>query len=881
MPIFTAIIAGIAGLSAFIGTLGPVGAFLLKAAVGVGLSLAAQALSGKPKSAKAQPFNINGDIQGGGALPRSFLMGYYSTAGSLVWANTWGKDSGTPNAWLTQVIALSDMPVKGLLGVWVDGVKVTYDPAHNNDTEFGYSIPQYVKSGANLYIKFYDGTQTSYDPATVNHASSVDRPYNGDRIGTGVAYVVVHARSTKGVFSGFPAFKFEVDGMRLYDPTKDSTVGGTGSQSYSDPSTWGGDGDYLPAVQIYNLLRGIRYNTKWVYGLQAMTTARLPAANWIAAINKCRTVIASASGDVPQYRSGGEISVDQPITAAMDALLTACQGSISEIGGVYRMFLGEPGSPTISFTDDDILSTEDESFTPFFGLANSINGITASYPEPTSGWQTQTAPPYYRPDLESLDGGRRLLADTPFNLVPYAEQVQRLMKSALLAALRARRHTFVLPPSFWPYAVPGEVMSYTSVRNGYVGKLFRIDGVSDRGNLDVMVDLTEVDPSDYDWHSDTEFHPPTDGAVGPIIPSAQPIVDWFAEPYTLVDNGGAARRPAIRITWDNTTDRLIGVIGVAWQVRDSATLAVVFTGRTDQPEVGAAILSQGLLPNNLYAVRGQYIAQDADRETDWSDWLQVLTPDVRLTDADIYLPGVVDQLEQFVGDATEWIRDGTRQQILDAQRIARLTVDQDMGDYTDRQLLRREVVSTAGSIRAAYTEEIIAATGPTSALSARIETVEAIIPSLATASSVSLLSAQVTTIDGKVTAQASAITSLSAGTTDGNVATANFRMTATAGPAGYASRIGFEARAGGSGSYRSASMFLDVPSDTSQPTRVAFVADQFSVTNGSATQTPLIFQSGVLTLAVANIGAVTAGTISSSNGKIVIDLNNANIVISD
>jgi hypothetical protein len=881
MPIFTAIIAGIAGLSAFIGTLGPVGAFLLKAAVGVGLSLAAQALSGKPKSAKAQPFNINGDIQGGGALPRSFLMGYYSTAGSLVWANTWGKDSGTPNAWLTQVIALSDMPVKGLLGLWVDGVKVTYDPAHNNDTEFGYSIPQYVKSGANLYIKFYDGTQTTADPATVAHASSVDRPYGSDRVGRGIAYVVIHARSTKGVFSGFPAFKFEVDGMRLYDPTKDSTVGGTGSQSYSDPSTWGGDGDYLPAVQTYNLLRGIRYNTKWVYGLQAMTTARLPVANWIAAINKCRTVIHSASGDVPQYRSGGEISVDQPITAAMDALLTACQGSISEIGGVYRMFLGEPGSPTISFTDDDILSTEDESFTPFFGLANSINGITASYPEPTSGWQTQTAPPYYRPDLETLDGGRRLLADTPFNLVPYAEQVQRLMKSALLAALRARRHTFVLPPSFWPYAVPGEVMSFSSVRNGYVSKLFRIDGVSDRGNLDVMVDLTEVDPSDYDWHSDTEFHPPTDGAVGPIIPSSQPIVDWFAEPYTLVDNGGAARRPAIRITWDNTTDRLIGVIGVAWQVRDSATLAVIFTGRTDQPEVGAAILSQGLLPNNLYAVRGQYIAQDADRETDWSDWLQVLTPDVRLTDADIYLPGVVDQLEQFVGDATEWIRDGTRQQILDAQRIARLTVDQDMGDYTDRQLLRREVVSTAGSIRAAYTEEIVAATGPTSALSARIETVEAIIPSLATASSVSLLSAQVTTIDGKVTAQASAITSLSAGTTDGNVATANFRMTATAGPAGYASRIGFEARAGGSGSYRSASMFLDVPSDTSQPTRVAFVADQFSVTNGSATQTPLIFQSGVLTLAVANIGAVTAGTISSSNGKIVIDLNNANIVISD
>ena len=83
--------------------------------------------------------------------------------------------------------------------------------------------------------------------------------------------------------------KFALSGIPLYDPTQDDTNGGSGSHRYSDPTTWGGDGDQLPAVQAYNLLRGIRYKGAWLYGLQAMTgQARLPAANWNAQINKCR-----------------------------------------------------------------------------------------------------------------------------------------------------------------------------------------------------------------------------------------------------------------------------------------------------------------------------------------------------------------------------------------------------------------------------------------------------------------------------------------------------------------------------------------------------------------------------------------------------------------
>lgn len=92
----------------------------------------------------------------------------------------------------------------------------------------------------------------------------------------------------------------------------------------------------------------------------------------------------------------------------------------------------------------------------------------------------------------------------------------------------------------------------------------RIDGVADRANLDVMIDITEVDPADYDWDTDADFQPPVDGQLGVIRPTPQAIVDWFAEPATIKDAAGDDRRPAIRLTWDNTDGRLDDVIGIEY-----------------------------------------------------------------------------------------------------------------------------------------------------------------------------------------------------------------------------------------------------------------------------------------------------------------------------
>ncbi|CDI08744.1 phage tail protein [Agrobacterium pusense] len=838
MAIFSLATAIIGGISSFIGGLGAVGAFLLKTAVGVGLSLLAQSLAGEPKD---PTFSINGTLQGGGDVPRSFVMGRTATAGSLVFVNTWGQDGDTPNAYLTQVIALSDLPVRGLAEVWVNGELVTLGGL----TDRGYAVNEYPDS---LWIKFYDGTQTTADSFLFTSVSNGNRWWNPDRIGRGVAYAIVTARVSKNMFSGVPSFKFVLEGMRLYDPSRDSTVGGVGGHRWVDPSTWGGDGDFLPAVQIYNLLRGITYNGQWFYGLQNLSSSRLPAAAWIAQIEKHRAGTLESTGWVNTYRSGGEIQVDAPLTSAVEALLTACQGRISEVGGVYYLHSGAPDAPVIAFTDDDILSTEEQEFTPFLGLADTINGVSANYPSPSDGWVAKTAPPLYRTDLEAIDGNRRLMADVDLNFVPYPEQVQRLMKSALEEARRFRRHTIVLPPKFWAYATPGTVFSWTSERNGYIAKLMRIDGVADRANLDVMIDITEVDPSDYDWSSDTEFKPPVDGQLGVIRPTPQPIVDWFAEPATVKDSSGEDRRPAIRLTWDNSDGRLDDVIGIEYEVRLQATLEKVSEGRTDQPQVGSMLISQSLLPAESYVVRGRYIP-GGDRPVLWSGFIPVITPNILLSDKDVFVDIDLTGIEEALG----WLRNSTRtaQDAIDGLIAAQMELA--TVAYKDTRKLARELSVELGEARAEYKEEIQLAVNETMAVAGKVETLTAAL--------------------------------------GGSSAFVNVAWAAIAAPSGYAARYGVTA-AVNDGAYRAASLLLDVPANPALPTRVIVQAGQFVVASddGSVIKQPFTVQGGVLyandiranklsafsselgnvNISEAYIGTLTVGTSNIDPGAITV-----------
>lgn len=784
MAVFTtAAVAGALGVasSSFLAT---VSTFALNAAVGIGLSMAVQALT---KVDQPQAGGVRGKMQSGGDVPRSFLMGTRATAGSLVYANTWGEVKKTPNAYLTQVIALSDVPVSGVTAMWVNGSPVTINTDNTSYGDWGFPVNEFVtdSGGNHLWVKFYDGTQTVADPLLVSLFANADRPYEATRVGRGCAYAVVTSQSNPELFSGFPSYRFEITGMPLYDLTKDSTAGGVGAHRESDPSTWGGDGDNLPAVQAYNLLRGISYDGVWLYGLQTLSPPRLPAAHWRAQISKCRATVTGPGGPEPEYLTGIEISVDTELSASIDAILKGAHGRLIETGGVYKLQIGAPAAPVLAFSDIDILSSEQQTGKPFASLANSINAITATYPEPMEAWNTKTAPPLYNSTFEARDGNRRLIADLPLDTVSRNSQVQRIMAAALEEARRERRHTIVLPPWAW-LLEPGDIVAWTSERNGYDAKLFRVEGVADQANLDVMLDLVEVDPSDYDFGG--IYVPPIFTPLDPMRPDASIIDGWAADPWTITDSSGNGRRPAIKVY---AADDLNDVLSVHIVARVKATQAVVFDSAATPyaPPFEWILSGNWCLPDTEYEVKGKEVPYSG-RATEWSEWISVTTPDIRISEDDmvqeirdrletlddwidddlldkvnqtiIDLNAAVDQIYQEEQDRIDGAIENAgrfRSILNEIESIRDYVANADYAGYTAREEIRRTITVRLESSIASFDERITTAVSDTAAISERLTTFSAEVDDLGA----QIITVDTARVDGD-TALAQQISLLSAGT---------------------------------------------------------------------------------------------------------------------
>jgi hypothetical protein len=623
----------ITSIAGFFSSIGAIGKLVLTVAINIGLSLVEKALA---KKDKPQPAGTKLEISMGDDHAMSFIIGSYATAGKRKYAGTWGDDGKTPNAYFTDVIEIGSLPnragERGLTSVWIDDQKVgvLWDQPHPDGR--GFPVLQYrVKNKDYLWIKFLDGTQTSPDPfLTAKFGTHAERPWKPTMIGRGCQVVILTSRYNTDLFRGVPAGLFEPHPLPLYDVRKDSSFGGNGAHRWADPSTW--EPSTNPAVMTYNLARGVYYGSEWVYGGQNIGAFCLPVANWMAAANACdASVQLDGGGSEPAFRAGYDIQCDQEPLDAISELLKGCNGRIAEVGGIFKMLVGTPGAAVYSFTDDDIIVTEEQDFQPFPSLSATYNAIEATYPEPAEKWATKDAPGRYNADLEVQDGNRRLPAQIQLLTVPFANQVQRVGLAMIQDYRRFRVHQVSLPPDAYPLE-PNDVVSWSSARNGYDEKKFLVVKVEPQSSFLIVVTLKEVDPADYDWHPGLQL-PTATGWLGPITPPSQPMIGWTVEPATVKDAGGIDRRPAIKISCAQDLDDVTGV----WvQVRLKATGDVVFDSDSNPyaSPYSWIISGQWMISNTDYEARGRYLPR-SNRATDWSAWLTVTTPNVLIQASDV------------------------------------------------------------------------------------------------------------------------------------------------------------------------------------------------------------------------------------------------------
>jgi len=844
----------------------------------IGVSLLEQAIS-PPSSRSQERPGIRGTLQAGGSSPLSFVMGTYGIAGHLEYAGTWGNSGGTPNENLTHVISFSDLPITGLTALWVNGEKITLNAG--TKIAAGYPAPEFNDGADNLWVDFLDGTQTTANSfLTSSFGTHPDRPIISDMIWRGVAYATMTARINRELFTGIPTYMAEVQGIPLYDVRKDGTAGGTGTHRLNDSSSW--EFSDNPVVMIYNILTGITYGGSWVWGLQDQPDqSRLPYASWSTAMDACdASITLKAGGTEKQFRAGCYIDVDmQPIDVIND-LLTACSGRMTEIAGVYKILVGAPGSSVASVTDDDFLISEVQSLSPFPPLQNTINGITATYPEPLEAWEMKEAPPRYSSTLENEDDGRRLPRNINLKWVFSGTQAQRITKAMVEEARRFRRHVGVLPPKH-ANLEPLDVISWTSSRNGYSSKLFLVTSVEDGPNANVVVGLQEIDASDYSWTPATDEQASSVGVLAPSRPAAQTMSGWTVNGATIKDDAGSDRRPTLQIGFSGPQ---ADVKSIGVQVRLKSSGAIVFDGEQPFASPYSVQLNITLLANTEYEARGKYIPFSG-RTTSWSGWLTATTPNVLLgpDDMDPFVDVVgFDALETDVKGYLDWVGPNIRELQEQAQALAVAATDATLTGYSQYLEAMVEVSDAAGrsaSARNVLQANIDVVDGRVTTTASDITTINNILPNKAEVSVVSANTASITTNANNITSQADAITALSAATTAGDINTANFRMSVLTGPTGY-SRIGFEARQGGAGTYRGAALMLDTPNDPLLPTRAVIYADQFIVTDGTKLENPFVFEGGVAKMTAAKVGTITSGLLQNASGSSYFNLDTGELRIS-
>lgn len=637
-------------------TAGAVVTFAISTAISIGLSLVAQALTKKDQQQAADP-GITFDVQMGDTVPMGFPLGETATAGSREYIGSWGNDGGTPNAYLVDVRTISDIPLPGQPGIWIDDTKCTILWGETPVAQ-GYPILEKRVGGVDhAWVKYKDGTQTTAEEYLLDKfGTHPDRPWTDDMIGRGCAFMIVTTLVNREIFNGEPKTLFEPPVSRWYDVRKDSTAGGDGDHRWGDWSTYEPTTNNM--VVAYNIARGVFYGSEWIFGGQNLAAFRLPSANWIAAANACdEDIDLSEGGTEPAYRCGMYVNGDLEPLAVIDELRKGCNATIAEDGGIFRAQVGEPGSAVYAFTDDDILVTEGQSYEPFPNLDNTNNIIEGIYPEPREQWRDKDAP-QRRNDLAVIeDGDRELVASVKYTATPYANQVQRLMDAALKDARRFRVHSFWLPPDAWALSAGTDRVSWTSARNGYSSKKFKIVRITGRRNSNQLVMLKEVDASDFDWSTDYEL-PEATGVIGPLPVPAQPMAGWQVFPATINDNSGTGKRPTIRVTFDGNQD---DVRAVRIQVRtDDASEDIVFDGEVPYGEITgtekSVILNATLIQETDYEARGRFIPYSA-RPTEWSEWLAVTTPAVPEVDLSPTERALLLKIEELEGELRPMKRD--------------------------------------------------------------------------------------------------------------------------------------------------------------------------------------------------------------------------------
>jgi dsDNA-binding SOS-regulon protein len=377
--------------------------------------------------------------------PVRFILGRVSTGGVLVWAQEQSGAQGE-GEWLHLVYVLCEGAIDALENIYL------------GEEEIGAFGP----------LASYE---LVVNPTQVNAFLKANCPdWKDSQIGRGLSYVRVSLRYSAEKFpSGIPDTRFVVRGRNdIYDPR-------TGAAGYSANT----------ALHLLWFLRN-RCN---------VPDDEIVFETFASAANVCDEGVTNADGSTSQrYRTGCVIGADEQRTGVLQKLEAASGGHLIRVGGRWMFQAGAYYGPyDFEITEDMVIGTVTGSTEPTNDTA--INTVRGTFIDPEQSWTETDYPEVSVAEWIVEDGGEAAETLT-YSYVTDPYQAQRLANMEL----RRRRAggAISIPMNFAGYNCrPGRVVRVNLPSLNILGEFIVSDwSMGDREGCTVQV--KQYEPAIFD-----------------------------------------------------------------------------------------------------------------------------------------------------------------------------------------------------------------------------------------------------------------------------------------------------------------------------------------------------------------------------------------------
>lgn len=364
------------------------------------------------------------------------------------------------------------------------------------------------------------------------------------------AWVPTEEKLPNGVPSRYTQI---VEGALLYDPRRDSTVGGSGTHRITDRSTWSYAtlDAYGQPIGRNNALQVLWYLLGWyvknpVSGELMLVAGRgvepsdINIANFVQAANDCE-----AAG----YYTDCILSTEDSHTSNEDKLTSGgLMGQLIDEGGLWSYYVNvdDTANVALEITDNDVIEGASTTWNEYRPISEQYQQVSGKFIDPSSAalFQTNGYPAVRDTNYEALTGLKRRKTQD-------FEVVQDVMLAQKLARLLLNmgQYQAEFASSFLYRALQARVWSivrYRSERFGW-NKLFRVYRHDISVDSGIAMLLREIHPSI--WGAGSVVQPEAPSAGVKYDPRQEIVPTGIVYASQTITSGNGFAQDGVIIGW--------------------------------------------------------------------------------------------------------------------------------------------------------------------------------------------------------------------------------------------------------------------------------------------------------------------------------------------